>query len=108
MPTSPPTPMASAHLVVPCEHGLHLQVASRIVTLAKSFQSEVWLGSQSAKIDAKSILGMLKLGAGQGTPLTVTARGPDAKQAVAAVAKLFASEPLLCGLPPRGPRSDSQ
>jgi len=77
--------------MVPCAHGVHLRVASRIVTLAQGLQSDIWLSSNARSANAKSILGMLELGAAQGTPLTITARGPDAKRAVEAIERLFNS-----------------
>ena len=38
--------------------------------------------------DAKSILGVLTLGVGQGTTITVRADGPHAEEAIAALAEL--------------------
>jgi phosphocarrier protein len=41
-------------------------------------------------VNAKSIMGVMMLAAGQGTRLTIEAQGPDAEAALAALAKLIA------------------
>ncbi len=41
--------------------------------------------------DGKSIIGVLMLGAGPGTTLSLTARGQDARQALDALEALFRS-----------------
>jgi phosphotransferase system HPr (HPr) family protein len=89
-------PVVSQTLTVPCSHGLHLRVAARIVTLAKGFDSNIWLSGPDVTANAKSVLALLGLGAVRGMPLTLRAQGTDARQAVDAIAALFASEPQLC------------
>ncbi len=83
--------MVTRTLTVPCVHGVHLRAAARIVMLTKQFQSQIWLTAGNRSARASSILGVLELGATQGTPILIGAQGPDAPQAVEALAKLFAS-----------------
>ncbi|MEM9292378.1 MAG: HPr family phosphocarrier protein [Acidobacteriota bacterium] len=70
--------------------GLHARAAAKLVHLAGSFQSRVALVVDGDEVDAKSILGILMLGAAQGTRLMVRCEGPDEEEAVQAIAELFA------------------
>ena len=82
-------------LAVPCANGIHLRVAAQIVTAAKRFESTMWLTHADRSARARSILGLLELGATQGAPVLIGARGPDARQAVEAMVELFTSH--VCG-----------
>ena len=72
-------------------HGLHMRPATKFVNLANSFRSEVWVGHEGSRANGKSILDMAGLAAECGTWLDLEARGPDAEQAVAALADLVAA-----------------
>ncbi len=69
--------------------GLHARAAARLVHLASQFTSEIELEVDGEQVNGKSILGVLLLAAGQGSRLTLRARGPDAMEAVAAIEELF-------------------
>ena len=70
--------------------GLHARAAAKLVHLTGGFKSSVQLVADGAEVDAKSILGILLLAAGQGTVLTLRCDGEDEAEALAAVSKLFA------------------
>ncbi len=70
--------------------GLHARAASKLVHLAASFQSDVTLVQDGEEVDAKSILGILLLAAGQGNRLLLRCAGEDEDQAMAAVTRLIA------------------
>ena len=71
--------------------GLHARAAAKLVHLAGGFSCGVLLVTEDGEvIDAKSILGILLLAAGQGTCLTLRCDGPDESEAAAAVLALFA------------------
>jgi phosphocarrier protein len=70
--------------------GLHARAAAKLVQTAGSFGSRLWLLKDGEEVDAKSILGLLLLAAGQGTRVTLRAEGDDAAEAVDAVAALIA------------------
>ena len=72
-------------------HGLHLRPCTRFVKLASSFQSEVWVHYGGRKANGKRVLDMTSLAAERGTTLDLEARGPDAEQAIAALAELVAA-----------------
>jgi phosphocarrier protein len=59
------------------------------VQLVEGFKSTVWLVSKGREVNAQSIMGVMMLAAGLGSPLTVRADGPDEESALAAVVQLF-------------------
>jgi phosphocarrier protein HPr len=71
--------------------GLHARPAARFVQTAAKFKSRVTLVGNGVTVDAKSILGVLSLGAGQGSRVAVEATGEDEAQAVAALKTLLES-----------------
>jgi phosphocarrier protein HPr len=68
--------------------GLHLRPADKFVRLAHRFQSEIRVHHEGQEINGKSILDLTTLAAECGTLLHLEARGPDAEQAVEALAEL--------------------
>lgn len=70
--------------------GLHARAAAKLVHLTGTFESDVLLIIDGDEVDAKSILGILMLGAAQGTTLDVRCDGADEEQALEAVCDLFA------------------
>lgn len=91
-------------------HGLHLRPATKFVTLANAFRSEVRVEHQGTRADGKSILEMACLAAGCGTSLDLEARGPDAEEALAALAGLVAAGFYMTDEdyrqpPPEGPQT---
>ncbi len=63
-----------------------------IVKLASQYQSRIEFVKENSRIDGKSILEILTLGAPHGTELVIEAEGPDAGSALEALAELFASK----------------
>lgn len=75
--------------------GLHARPAMAFVDAASGYQSEVRVSKGEQTVDGKSIMQLMMLAAVQGTELEITAEGPDADDAVAALGELAgqASEP---------------
>ena len=71
--------------------GLHARAAARWVQVASRFTSRITLSKEGRTVDAKSILGVLMLAASQGERLLLSAEGPDAQEAVDALAALIRS-----------------
>lgn len=71
--------------------GLHMRPADALAREAGRFQAKIELAYAGLRIDAKSILDILTLGAKHGAEVTVEAEGEDAEQAVAAIAGLIES-----------------
>lgn len=70
--------------------GLHARAAARFVQTASRFRSQVSAGRNGRTMDGKSILGILLLGASQGTEIEVTVDGPDEAEALDALEALVA------------------
>ncbi len=58
---------------------------------ASKFDSKIEVIKDDIRIDGKSVLSILTLGAAQGTQVSVIATGPDAEQAVEALGTLLMS-----------------
>lgn len=69
--------------------GLHARAAAKLVHLAGGFKSEVTVLKDGDEVDAKSILGLLQLGAAQGTDLTIRCIGSDESEAITSIAELI-------------------
>ncbi|MBN2450717.1 MAG: HPr family phosphocarrier protein [Lentisphaeria bacterium] len=81
----------SREVVVENSLGLHARPASRLVQVAKGFCSDIRIVREGHASDGKSIIGVLMLGAGPGTRLSLTAEGEDAIAALDALERLFLS-----------------
>ena len=71
--------------------GLHARAAARFVHLATRYHAQIRVGRNTKVMDGKSIMGILLLAAARGTTLTISADGPDERDAVEALAQLVAS-----------------
>lgn len=74
------------------EEGLHARPAAIFVQVASKFSSDIWLESQGKKIDGKSIIGIMSLGAFHGEDVIISAKGIDSKEAVEALKALIINE----------------
>jgi len=70
--------------------GLHARAAAKLTHLASGFQSDIWLSRSGRRVNAKSIMGVMMLAAGQGTTVEVEAEGADAQAALDAITRLIA------------------
>jgi phosphocarrier protein len=70
--------------------GLHARAAAKLTQVAGGFASEIWISRSGRRVNAKSIMGVMMLAAGQGTSVLLEAQGNDADEAIAAIAKLVA------------------
>jgi len=68
--------------------GLHARAASRFVTLASGFASEIQLAKNGQIINGKSIMGVMMLAASQGTVLEMSVSGEDENEAAAQLERL--------------------
>ena len=68
--------------------GLHARASAKFVKLASEYDAEVTVTRDGTTVDARSIMGLLMLGAGNGCGIEIVAEGPEAEAAVAALADL--------------------
>ena len=83
--------IARRQLEIVNTYGLHMRPADKFVKLANSFRSEVWVYHRGSRANGKSILDMTSLAAECGATLDLEARGPDADEALSALADLVAA-----------------
>ncbi len=69
--------------------GLHARAAAKLVHTAGRFACDVTLIKDGEAVDAKSILGLMALGAAQGTQISIVCDGADEDEAIDAVTVLI-------------------
>ena len=84
--------MPNAESTIVNRLGLHARAAAKLTHLAGSYKSEIWLSRSGRRVNAKSIMGVMMLAAGQGSSVLIEADGDDAEQAIAALTKLIADK----------------
>jgi phosphocarrier protein HPr len=83
--------MISRDFIINNKLGLHARPSAQITQAASRYSSEVWISKNGRRVNAKSIMGVMMLAAGQGSLLTVEADGPDEAQAMEAVGELIST-----------------
>jgi phosphocarrier protein HPr len=74
------------------KNGLHARPAAEIVKLSSRFKAEITIVRDDLEVNGKSIMGVMMLAAEFGSKVLVRANGPDAEQAVNAIAELVAAK----------------
>ena len=78
--------MAERTLTVIDPAGLHARPAARFVQIANRFGSRILIRNADREADAKSLIALLGLTIRPSTEITLTADGPDADEALDALA----------------------
>ncbi|BBU60693.1 HPr kinase [Methylosinus sp. C49] len=68
--------------------GLHARATAKFVQCCEAYEAEITVSKCGDTVGGSSIMGILTLGAAQGSTITVTAAGPQASQAIEALAAL--------------------
>ncbi len=81
----------SCTLTVENELGLHARASAKIVNLTSQFDAatQIYLARDGVEVNARSILGLMMFAAPKGSTLEARAVGPQAEEALAALADLF-------------------
>jgi phosphocarrier protein HPr len=72
--------------------GIHARPSALLVQTTKNFSSNIYIEKGMDRINAKSIMGIITLGASYGTELRIIAEGEDEVTAVETLVKLFESK----------------
>jgi phosphocarrier protein len=72
--------------------GLHARPAAEIVKLAAKYSADITVIRDELEVNGKSIMGVMMLAAECGSTLQLKAEGPDAKEALDALARLIESK----------------
>jgi len=72
--------------------GIHARPAAILVQATKDFKSKIYFEKGQDRINAKSIMGVITLGASYGTEIKIIAEGEDEQAAVQTLIRLFESK----------------
>jgi phosphocarrier protein len=72
--------------------GIHARPSALLVQTTKNFKSNIYIEKNNDRINAKSIMGIITLGAAYGSVLKIIAEGEDEETAVEIIARLFESK----------------
>ncbi len=78
-------------LVIGNQRGLHARAAAMFVKMASAFDAEIAVQRDGTQVSGLSIMGLMMLAASQGCEIELIASGPEAVQAVEAIAGLVAA-----------------
>lgn len=77
-----------AEVLIPNEKGLHARASAKFVKCAETFDAEISVTKDGQTVGGTSIMALLMLAASCGTMISLSARGPDAVAAIAALVHL--------------------
>ena len=80
--------MTARSVMVVNQLGMHARAAAKFVTTAERFGASVDVVKDGQSVSARSIMGLMMLGAGQGSEIELRGEGWDAKEAMDALAAL--------------------
>ena len=86
------TQTARAMAVIVNKRGLHARASAKFVATAAKFRSEVTVAKGEASVSGRSIMGLMMLAASLGSTIELSAEGPDAADAIDALAALIAAK----------------
>jgi phosphocarrier protein HPr len=89
---SVPAGAISKELLIINKRGLHARASAKFVQTVERFNAEVWVTRAGETVGGTSIMGLMMLSAGPGTTIMVSAIGPEAEAAVAAITQLVESK----------------
>jgi phosphocarrier protein HPr len=81
--------MIERELVISNRLGLHARATAKLVQTVSAFRCAVTVAAKGREVNAKSIMGVMLLAAGQGSTVIVRADGEDETAAIDAVTALF-------------------
>ena len=79
-------------LTIVNRRGLHARASAKFVQTVERFNADVTVTRCGETVGGRSIMGLLTLGAAQGTSITVTAKGADATLCLRAIDDLLANK----------------
>lgn len=91
-PVSVPEGAEARELPIINRRGLHARASAKFVQTVERFNSDVTVTRCGETVGGRSIMGLLTLAAAQGTTITVTAKGEDAKDCLQAIDDLLADK----------------
>jgi len=90
-PSSDTARVLTRSVTITNKRGLHARAAAKFVMVAERFDSSIDVFRDGQSVPARSIMGLMMLGAGKGATLELRADGWDAKEALDALVALIES-----------------
>jgi phosphocarrier protein NPr len=87
--SAPETTAIDTTLDVVNKLGLHARACGKLIEVTSRHRCDIQIGHGDALVDAKNIMALLMLGAGNGTTLRLVIQGTDQDKAHAAIRELF-------------------
>ena len=87
-------PLIQKEIAVKNPQGLHARPAAMFVQIASKFNSHVTIQKESEKVNGKSIMGILTLGAQKDCKVILEVNGEDAQEAFNELEALLTKETL--------------
>ena len=84
--------MTEATIVISNRAGIHARPAALLVQVTKDFKCNIYFEKGHNRINAKSIMGIITLGAAFGAEIRIIAEGEDEETAVKTLIRLFDSK----------------
>jgi phosphocarrier protein len=81
--------MIERELVIQNRLGLHARATAKLVQTVSGFRSAITVAAKGREVNAKSIMGVMLLAAGQGSKVVVRTDGEDEQAAMDAIVSLF-------------------
>ncbi|ADZ72619.1 HPr family phosphocarrier protein [Polymorphum gilvum] len=82
-------PRLERDLKIVNQRGLHARASAKLVKLVETFDAAVEVSKDGQTVGGTSIMGLMMLAASPGCCIRVAVEGPDAEQAMAAIAALI-------------------
>ncbi len=84
--------MLTNNFVITCAVGLHARPASVLVSIAEAFKSDIIIRFKEKEVPAKSLIGVMTLGAETGESVEITITGEDQEKAMERIMLFFEKE----------------
>ena len=81
--------MLEREIVISNKLGLHARASAKLVQALHDFQSNAFIACRGKEVNAKSIMGVMMLAAGCGTPVTLRTEGVDEEATMQVMLDLF-------------------
>ncbi len=89
---SPPSGAVIREIPIINKRGLHARASAKFVKMVEQFEATIRVTRGVETVGGDSIMGLMMLSAGPGSTIIVSATGPDAEAAVAALAELIGNK----------------
>ncbi|MDR1765248.1 MAG: HPr family phosphocarrier protein [Lachnospiraceae bacterium] len=84
--------MTRKTIAIKLDSGLEARPVAMLVQVASQYDSNIYIESESRRVNAKSIMGMMTLGLSAGEEVAVVADGSDEEKAVAGIERYLLNQ----------------